>query len=451
VLYIPDDFVQSKEVMGMLIDITDKKNDTEKIQYLAFHDSLTHLPNREHFQNTLNELIENGMNDNKFGAVLFLDMDRFKVLNDALGHHFGDQLLLNIAERLREYEDEFSVIARFGGDEFVLATDCEYDNVNDASVQIILLAEQIISTLAEPYTINDNQHVCTVSIGITVFPDQHVTVNDIIRQADVAMYRSKEQGRNQVTMYHASMKKENDKILYVEQVLRNAVSNDNFILKYQPIVNINREVVCFESLIRIFNDQQTLFPDEFIPVAEDTDLIQPVGRWVISHACLKISDCQHNISINVSSRQFHQQGFIMYIDQIMKHFDIEDGRLTIELTEGVVVGNLNEIKYKFQRLKAMGVLIAIDDFGTGYSSLEYLRQLPIDYLKIDKSFVSDLTDSNSSQVIIETIISMAKHLNLQTVAEGVETEAQFEILKAIGCDLFQGYLFGKPGDLMTIQ
>lgn len=451
VLCIPEDFDETNEVMGMLVDVTDKKNDTEKIHHLAFHDSLTQLPNRQKFQTSLNELIARGLKENKFGAMLFLDMDRFKVLNDALGHHFGDQLLLKIAERLSGYADEFNVIARFGGDEFVLASECKYDNVNDASVQIILLAERIISTLAEPYTINNNQHICTVSIGITIFPHQHVTVNDIIRQADVAMYRSKEQGRNQVTMYHASMKKENDKMLYIEQVLRHAVSNDSFILKYQPIVDSNREVVCFESLIRIFNDQQTLYPDEFIPVAEDTDLIQPVGRWVISHACLKIMDTQHNISVNVSSKQFHQQGFIMYIDQIMKHFNIADGRLTIELTEGVAVGNLNEIQYKFQRLKDMGILIAIDDFGTGYSSLEYLRRLPIDYLKIDKSFVSDLTENNSSQVIIETIISMAKHLNLQTVAEGVETEAQFEILKSIGCDLFQGYLFGKPGDLMTIQ
>ena len=451
VLYIPEDFEHSNEVMGMLIDITDKKNDTEKIHHLAFHDALTQLPNRQKFQTDLHALIKYGLKENKFGAVLFLDMDRFKVLNDALGHHFGDQLLLKIAERLREFEDDFNVIARFGGDEFVLASECEFDNVNDASVQIILLAERIIASLAGPYNINNNQHICTVSMGITIFPHSNATVNDIIRQADVAMYRSKDQGRNQVTMYHASMKKENDKILYVEQVLRHAVSHDSFILKYQPIVDSNREVVCFESLIRIYSEQQTLFPDEFIPVAEETDLIQPVGRWVISHACLKIMDCQHNISVNVSSKQFHQQGFIMYIDQILKHFQVAEGQLTIELTEGVVVGNLNEIKYKFQRLKEMGVLIAIDDFGTGYSSLEYLRQLPIDYLKIDKSFVADLTNSNSSQVIIETIISMAKHLNLQTVAEGVETEQQFAILKSIGCDLFQGYLFGKPGDLMTIQ
>lgn len=451
VLYIPEDFTDSNEVMGMLIDITDKKNDTEKIHHLAFHDSLTQLPNRQKFQNQLKYLIEYGLEEKKFGAVLFLDMDRFKVLNDALGHHFGDQLLLNIAERLREFEQDFNVMARFGGDEFVLATECEYENINDASVQVILLAEQIIASLAEPYSISDTQHVCTVSMGITIFPHPHVSVNDIIRQADVAMYRSKDQGRNQVTMYHASMKKENDKILYVEQVLRHAVSHDSFILKYQPIVDSERNVVCFESLIRILNDQQTLFPDEFIPVAEDTDLIQPVGRWVLSHACMKIMDCQHNISVNVSSKQFHQQGFIMYIDQLMKHFNVQDGRLTIELTEGVVVGNLNEIQYKFQRLKEMGVLIAIDDFGTGYSSLEYLRQLPIDYLKIDKSFVSDLTSSKSSQIIIETIISMAKHLNLKTVAEGVETEVQFEVLQSIGCDLFQGYLFGKPGDLMTIQ
>ena len=451
VLYFPEDFADTNDVMGMLIDITDKKNDAEKIHHLAFHDSLTQLPNRQKFQNQLNELIKSGLEENKFGAVLFLDMDRFKVLNDALGHHFGDQLLLLIAERLRRYADDFNVIARFGGDEFVLASECEYEDANVAAVQIITLAERIIAALAEPYNINNSQHICTVSMGITIFPHEHTTVNDITRQADVAMYRSKEQGRNQITMYHASMKKENDKMLFVEQVLRDAVSNDSFILKYQPIVDSNREVVCFESLIRIFSNQQTLFPDEFISVAEDTDLIQPVGRWVISNACLKIMDSQHNISVNVSSKQFHQQGFIMYIDQIMKHFNIAARQLTIELTEGVAVGNLNEIKYKFQRLKDMGVLIAIDDFGTGYSSLEYLRQLPIDYLKIDKSFVIDLLDGNSSQLIIETIISMAQHLNLKTVAEGVETEAQFEILKSIGCDFFQGYLFGKPGDLMTIE
>ncbi len=451
VLYIPEDFEDSNEVMGMLIDITDKKSDTEKIQHLAFHDYLTQLPNRQKFQTELNDMIHQAQNENMFGAVLFLDMDRFKVLNDALGHHFGDQLLLKIAERLREYSDGFRVIARFGGDEFVLATDCEYENANDATVQIIMMAEHIIQNLAHPYKINNNQHICTVSMGITIYPNELATVNDIIRQADVAMYRSKEQGRNKVTMYHPSMKKENDKMLYVEQVLRNAVSNDSFILKYQPIVDANREVVCFESLIRIFNEQQTIFPDEFIPVAEDTDLIQPVGRWVISHACLKIMDCDHSISVNVSSKQFHQQGFIMYIDQIMKRFAVGEGKLTVELTEGVVVGNLNEIQYKFQRLKDMGVLIAIDDFGTGYSSLEYLRQLPIDYLKIDKSFVFDLNANNSSQVIIETIISMAKHLGLETVAEGVETEEQFAILKSIGCDYFQGYLFGKPGDLMAID
>ncbi len=451
VLFIPQDVKEMNEVMGMLIDITEKKNDTEKIQHLAFHDYLTQLPNRQKFQSELKALLKQGMEQNKFGAVLFFDMDRFKVLNDALGHHFGDQLLLKIAARLREFSAKFRVIARFGGDEFVLASNCVYDNSNDAAVQIIVLAESIIQRLAEPYEINNNQHICTVSMGITIYPQGQATVNDVIRQADVAMYRSKEQGRNQVTMYHASMKKENDKILYVEQVLRNAVSNDSFVLKYQPIVDVNREVVCFESLIRIFNDQQTLLPDEFIPVAEDTDLIQPVGRWVISNACLKIMESQHNISINVSSKQFHQQGFIVYIDQILKRLKINEGQLTIELTEGVVVGNLNEIKYKFQRLKDMGVLIAIDDFGTGYSSLEYLRQLPIDYLKIDRSFVSDLNENNSSRVIIETITSMAKHLNLQTVAEGVETEQQFEILKAIGCDLYQGYLFGKPGDLMTVS
>ncbi len=451
VLHIPLDFKETHEVMGMLIDVTEKKNDTEKIHHLAFHDYLTQLPNRQMFQSVLHDLILFGQEHDRYGAVLFLDMDRFKVLNDALGHHFGDQLLLGIAERLQEFDEDFKVMARFGGDEFVLATDCEYNNPNDAAVQIIMVAEQIIKRLAEAYNINTHHHICTVSMGISIYPHENSTVNDIIRQADVAMYRSKEQGRNQVTMYHESMKKDNDKMLFVEQVLRNAVSHDNFILKYQPIVDRDREVVCFESLIRIYNEKQTIFPDDFIPIAEDTDLIQPVGRWVISHACLKIMDCQYTISVNVSSKQFHQQGFIMYIDQMMKRFNIEAGKLVIELTEGVVVGNIKEIQYKFNRLKEMGVMIAIDDFGTGYSSLEYLRQLPIDYLKIDKSFVFDLDKEDSSRVIIETIISMANHLNLKTVAEGVETEAQFEILKSIGCDLFQGYLFGKPGDLMSLQ
>ncbi len=451
VLNIPEDFNESHEVMGMLVDITEKKNDTEKIYHLAFHDYLTQIPNRQRFQNVLHELIQFGQENDRFGAVLFLDMDRFKVLNDALGHHFGDQLLLNIAERLQEFDQDFKIMARFGGDEFVLATDCDYDNVNDAAVQIIMLAEKIISRLAESYNIHNHHHVCTVSMGISIYPQDNSTVNDIIRQADVAMYRSKEQGRNQVTMYHDSMKKDNDKMLFVEQVLRNAVSDDNFILKYQPIVDRHRNVVCFESLIRIYNEQQTIYPDDFIPIAEDTDLIQPLGRWVISHACLKIMDCQYNISVNVSSKQFHQQGFIMYIDQMMKRFNIEPGKLVIELTEGVVVGSFKEIQYKFNRLKDMGVMIAIDDFGTGYSSLEYLRQLPIDYLKIDKSFVFDVSQDKSSRIIIETIISMAKHLDLQTVAEGVETEEQFEILKSIGCDLYQGYLFGKPGDLMSLQ
>ncbi|WP_198538129.1 bifunctional diguanylate cyclase/phosphodiesterase [Marinicella sediminis] len=451
VLHIPEDFSDSREVMGMLVDITDKKNDTEKIHHLAFHDYLTQLPNRQKFQSELKALLKKSQQHKTYGAVLFLDMDRFKVLNDALGHHFGDQLLLNIASRLETFEAEFKVIARFGGDEFVMATDCEYSNANDAGVQIIILAEQIIDQLAEPYDINGHHHICTVSMGIAIYPFQDVTVNDVIRQADVAMYRSKEQGRNQVTMYHESMKKDNDKMLFVEQVLRNAVNHDHFILKYQPIVDGDRQVVAFESLIRIFSEQETLFPDEFIPVAEDTDLIQSVGRWVISHACLKIMDCQYNISVNVSSKQFHQQGFIMYIDQMMKRFNIGKNNLVIELTEGVVVGSFNEIQYKFNRLKEMGVMIAIDDFGTGYSSLEYLRQLPIDYLKIDKSFVFDLDKDNSSRVIIETIISMAKHLNLQTVAEGVETEQQFSILKDIGCDYFQGYLFGKPGDLLTLS
>lgn len=450
-LYIPDDFDQTQEIMGMMVDINEEKSNAQKIQHLAFHDALTQLPNRQQLQQVLNELIRQGKSQQQFGAVLFLDMDRFKVLNDALGHHFGDQLLLKISNRLKLYQDEFNLIARFGGDEFVLVTNCEYQSANDAAVQVVMLAEDIIQTLAKPYQIDHHQHICTVSIGVSIYPNESNTVNDIIRQADVAMYRSKEQGRNQVTMYHQSMKQLNDQILYVEQLLRHAVNEDSFILKYQPMVNADRQIVSFEALIRIFEDGRTIYPDEFIPVAEDTDLIQALGRWVITNACYTASESGHNISINVSSKQFHQQGFIKYIEQIINQFNIKTNSLTIELTEGVVVGNFNEIQYKFNRLSDLGVQIAIDDFGTGYSSLQYLRQLPIDFLKIDKSFIDDVLTNDNAEVIIRTITSMAKNLNLKTVAEGVETEEQFQLLKELGCDFFQGYLFGRPGDLQTVQ
>lgn len=450
-LYLPEDFDQTHEIMGMMVDIHDKKSSAQKIHHLAFHDHLTQLPNRQQLQSVLQELIKGGEQQELFGAVIFLDMDRFKVLNDALGHHFGDLLLLKISNRLKLYQDEFKLIARFGGDEFVLVTDCEYQTANDAAVQIIMLAEDIIQTLAKPYQISHHHHICTVSMGVAIYPNQGNTVNDIIRQADVAMYRSKEQGRNQVTMYHPSMKQHNDQILFVEQVLRKAVNEDAFILKYQPIVNKDRTIVSFEALIRIFQDGRIIYPDEFIPVAEDTDLIQAVGRWVISNACFVANECGHNISINVSSKQFHQQGFIKYIEQIINRFEIKPNSLTIELTEGVVVGNFNELQYKFNRLKELGVKIAIDDFGTGYSSLQYLRQLPIDYLKIDKSFIEDIQTDESAEVIIKTITAMAGNLKMKTIAEGIENEVQFTMLKNLGCDYFQGFLFGRPGDLRTIQ
>lgn len=450
-LYLPEDFDQTQEIMGMMVDINEEKSNAQKIHHLAFHDSLTQLPNRQQLQQVLNELIRQGKSQQEYGAVLFLDMDRFKVLNDALGHHFGDQLLLKISNRLKLYQDEFKLIARFGGDEFVLVTNCEYQSANDAAVQVVMLAEDIIQTLAKPYQIDHHQHICTVSVGVSIYPNESNTVNDIIRQADVAMYRSKEQGRNQVTMYHQSMKQLNDQILYVEQLLRHSVNEDSFILKYQPMVNADRQIVSFEALIRIFQDGRTIYPDEFIPVAEDTDLIQSLGRWVITNACYTASESGHNISINVSSKQFHQQGFIKYIEQIINQFNIKTNSLTIELTEGVVVGNFNEIQYKFNRLSDLGVQIAIDDFGTGYSSLQYLRQLPIDFLKIDKSFIDDVLTNDNAEVIIRTITSMAKNLNLKTVAEGVETEEQFQLLKELGCDFFQGYLFGRPGDLQTVQ
>ncbi|WP_154224097.1 EAL domain-containing protein [Marinicella rhabdoformis] len=447
VLNIPSEFQDSVECMGMMIDITDKKNAENKIKHLAFYDYLTNLPNRQNFQSKLSRLMKQGQEEGHYGAVMFLDMDRFKILNDALGHHFGDQLLVNIAERLNEFTDEVAVVARFGGDEFVIATQVEYETPNDTAVNVIMLAEDIIKKLAEPYQIGEHKHTCTVSMGLAVYPSPGSNVNDIIKHADAAMYRSKEQGRNQLTIYHDSMKAHNDQVLFIEQILREAVANNNFILKYQPITNRNREIISYESLIRIFHNGEVIFPDQFIPVAEETGMIQEMGRWVIEEACRAVNTLNKPVTINVSSHQFHQQGFIKHIEQCMATNNISKDMLTVELTEGVVVGNLHEIIYKFNRLKEIGVQIAIDDFGTGYSSLEYLRKIPINYLKIDKSFVRDLHADKSAQVIIETIIAMAKHLNLEVVAEGVESDFQHKMLLDLGCDYFQGYLFGKPAGI----
>ncbi len=447
VLNIPSEFQDSVECMGMMIDITEKKNAENKIKHLAFFDYLTNLPNRQNFQTQLAQLIKEAKKKNAFGAVMFLDMDRFKILNDALGHHFGDRLLVTISERLKMFAEEVAVVARFGGDEFVLATHAEYDSANDTVVNVIMLAEEIINKLAEPYQIDDHRHTCTVSMGLATYPNKNANVNDIIKQADAAMYRSKEQGRNQLTIFHESMEAHNDQTLYIEQVLRDAVASNEFILKFQPILNREREVIYYESLIRMFHNGEMIYPDQFISVAEETGMILAMGRWVIEEACKAINQLNMPVTVNVSSNQFHQQGFIKHIEGCLHEQHIGKEMLILELTEGVVMGNLHEIIYKFNRLSEIGVQIAIDDFGTGYSSLEYLRKIPINYLKIDKSFVRDLSQDQSAQVIIETIIAMAKHLHLQVIAEGVESEHHFEILHQLGCDYFQGYLFGKPADL----
>lgn len=449
VLNIPSEFQDSVECMGMMIDITEKKNDENKIKHLAFYDYLTNLPNRQNFQTHLDSLLKEAKKNNTFGAVMFLDMDRFKVLNDSLGHQFGDRLLVNIAERLKVFQDQIAMVARFGGDEFVLATCAEYKNTSDTVAGATQLAEEVIEALAVPYQIDDHRHTCTVSLGLAVYPNEKASVNDIIKQADTAMYRSKEHGRNQLTIFHESMKIHNDQALYIEQVLRDAVVSDNFILKYQPILNKKREMVSYEALLRIFHNNELIYPNQFIKVAEETGVILEMGRWVIEKACSTIALLSVPVAVNVSSIQFHQQGFIKHITSCVNQYAIAKGMLTLELTEGVVMGNVNEIIYKFKRLSEMGVLIAIDDFGTGYSSLEYLRKIPIDYLKIDRSFINDMSDEKSSHVIVETIIAMAKHLGLKVVAEGIETEQQYKMLHTLGCDFFQGYLFSRPADIQS--
>ncbi len=432
------------ETVGLMIDITEKKRNELKIRQLAYHDYLTGLPNRQYLQEKLARLYSMAAAEQTHGAVIFLDLDRFKLLNDSLGHHCGDQLLKQIARRLSSFKYDCDMIARFGGDEFVVLMNNDYASKQDAEIHAIAMATEIKNQLKKPFVINDLQHECNASIGISVYPENGKTPRDVLQQADTAMYRAKAQGRNQVALFHASMKQDDDTKFYIEQSLRNSISNGELQLYYQPIVDAQRRVIARESLLRWHNKGDTLLPDRFIPIAEETDLIYTIGQWVIRSACEKSCTGDELISINVSSKQFHDHDFIDKISDTIGAERFRSARLIIELTEGVAIDNIDETIHKLTQLKSMGMGIAIDDFGTGYSSLEYLWRMPIDYVKIDKTFIRNLGKQDSARIIVETIVSMAGHLNLKVIAEGVENEQQYEALRNMGCEYFQGFLFGKP-------
>ncbi len=432
-------------------DITEKKDAEGKIHALAFYDPLTKLPNRRLLLDRFDQEIAIAKRHKQFGALIFLDLDHFKILNDTQGHLMGDELLVQVADRLASALREEDTPARLGGDEFVVLLHANSNSLSIVADQARVVAEKIKERLNEPFMLKEYPYQISTSIGITLFPDNNETPEIILQQADTAMYRAKASGRNAVSFFHPSMQDAADTRLNLEQDLRTAIDNGRFTLCYQPQVDTEGAVISVEALIRwVHLDKGTLLPVDFIPVAEESSLILGIGQWVMLEVCMQIKawqdagvNCPH-VSVNISSRQFSQQDFVDQLKRAIEHTGIAAHSLGIELTERVIIADIDDTIAKMAALKALGISIAVDKFGTGYPALSYLKQLPVDTLKIDRKFVENILTDASDAFVVEAIISMAQHLDLRVVAEGVETAEQLAFLKQRGCLAFQGYYFGHP-------
>jgi len=435
-----------------ITDISELKEAEKQIYHQAFHDNLTNLPNRALFMEYLLMALKRGKRrKNYFFAVIYLDIDRFKLINDSLGHNIGDKLLVEFANRIQDMLRDIDTLARFGGDEFViLLEDIEDENY------AVLIAERLQKSLKSPFEIKGNDVYAPASFGIVLNTKLYDDPEIIIRDADAAMYYAKEKGRSQFKIFDKTLHEKALSLLQIETDLRKAIENKEFELYYQPIVSLdNISILGFEALIRWNHPTQGLvYPDSFISVAEETGLIIPIGRWVLKKACRDLRRWDEQVesksplfmSVNISSKQFLRPSLIDDIKAILDETGLSPDKLKLEITETALMEDVHETIPLIQRLKDLGVQIVIDDFGTGYSSMSYLQQLPIDTLKVDQSFISRIENNNDDENrnIVETIVSLALKLGLKVVAEGVETNKQHSVLSQMNCQMAQGYLFSRP-------
>lgn len=438
---------ETTNFIAVFSDITKDIVMADRIQQLAYYDTLTNLPNRTLLSDRLNLAIAHAKRSGCKCAVIFLDMDRFKNINDALGHSVGDKLLVFVATRLKECVREIDTVARMGGDEFVVVMD-DMAGIDD----ILPVAKKMLYFLSQPYEIEGHSIRATPSMGISVYPDDGTDQETLIMNADSAMYHAKENGRNDFRFFSPDMKSELAEKLFIESDLRKALEEKQFVLYYQPQVDLKTgHIVGAEALIRWNHSVGGLIPPaKFIPIAEDCGLIIPLGEWIMNEACQQNVAWQNaglppiSIAVNLSAAQLRQQNLCQRIENTLKNTGLEAHYLELELTEGQVMSNTISTIETLNGFKKMGVHISIDDFGTGYSSLSYLKHFPIDYLKIDQSFIRDITTNSDDAAITTAIINMAKGLNLKTIAEGVETDEQLTFLRLHSCDVVQGYYFSKP-------
>ena len=450
---------ESPRFMVLSRDITERKVAAEEIQSLAFYDPLTGLPNRRLMMDKLKNILLASENSGNDGALLFLDLDHFKTLNDTLGHDIGDLLLQQVASRLTACLREGDIIARLGGDEYVIILENLGLDANASAEQATMISQEVLIALNRPYQLNTGTYQSTASIGIALFSDHQQSQDELLKHADIAMYQAKKAGRNTIRLFNPQMQDVINARASLEGELRVAIKQQQFELYYQIQVDSLYRPTGAESLIRWLHPERGMIPPfEFISIAEESNLILPIGQWVLETACAQIKIWQQNdftrhlvLSVNVSAKQFRQENFVAQVQTAVTKHAINPMQLKLELTESMLLEDIDGTIATMNAIKEIGVRFSLDDFGTGYSSLQYLKRLPLTQLKIDQSFVRDIVVDSNDRAIVRTIIVMAKSLNLAVIAEGVETNEQRQLLIEIGCTNFQGYLFGKPAPMAQLQ
>ncbi len=440
------------QYISMRTDITERKLAEQKVHQLAFYDALTGLPNRRLLLDRLAQAFGLSDRNGRYGALMFIDLDHFKTLNDSKGHDVGDLLLIEVARRLQQCVREGDSVVRLGGDEFVVVLEMLSGNASEAATQAEQVGEKIRDALNLPYQLNQYEHSTTPSIGIVLFLGHQESTDNLLKYADIAMYQAKTSGRNAIRFYDPEMQAALEARISLEGELRNALEAQQFLLHYQIQVDSLNRPIGAEVLLRWQHpDRGMISPLQFIPLAEETGLILPMGLWVLKTACAQLKVWQDNVltrglvlAVNVSAKQFRQDDFVAQIRQVLVESGIRAAMLKLELTESIVLENVEDTIQKMRDIRLLGVSFSMDDFGTGYSSLQYLKRLPLDQIKIDQSFVRDIATDPNDAAIVQTIIAMADAMGLNVIAEGVETALQKNFLERRGCHAFQGYLFSRP-------